>query len=446
MQESYIPKASEWEFCDWINLCTVRKTDDWVSKIWIKDLSWNISEEILETIINSDTYNWKKIVRVYSSWHIFLSDDKKEVFLVTTEKDWKTQHQFTWWSPLEEENQEVIYKYNGVYKFDIQKVRNNAKIRTQNRTWVEIIEEYNEKPLVDWALMENEENWEIYYKLVCLMHFVVKKYEKVLSYTWKENTTWWNWYKIDDLENTENIAPNAYIVSKKTVELLWRLDKTIIITDFSKTLTSHENPTTWWVFAKSWLLGEEYTKERNKYYEEYHNFELQWNVQKTKQWWWEHLDLFSKYWLTKKMINQITNSNYFVKRNWLENFIKTIQEKWIKLFIASSWVSDFIESFLIQNWISDEWIEIYGNSLIFNDNWKVIWFDNKSIVTTLNKWENKFDLEFYWKVILLWDDSSDLDMYNWNCLKIWFCESNEVKWYDIYLWNNGDLNEVLNNI
>jgi len=218
--KSYIPKATESEFCDWINLCTVRKTNDWVSKVWIKDLSWNSSEEILGTIINSDIYNWKEIVRVYSSWHIFLSDDKKEVFLVTTEKNWKIQHQFTWWSPLEEENQEVIYKDNGIYKFDIQKVRNNARIRTKNRTWVEVTEEYNESPLVDWVLMENKENWKIYYKFVCLIHFLVSKYEWILAFTGKENTIWGKWYKIDELPNIENIAPNAYIVSKSAVEKL----------------------------------------------------------------------------------------------------------------------------------------------------------------------------------------------------------------------------------
>lgn len=216
--KSYIPKATEYEFCDWISLCTVRKTDDGVSKIWIKYLSWEINETMLENIINSDTYNWKEIVRIYSSWHVFLSDDKKEVFLVTTEKNGKIQHQFTWWSPLEEENQEVIYKDNGVYSFDIEKVRNNARIRTQNRTWVEVIKEYNKNPLVDWVLMENEENWEIYYKLVCLMHFIVKKYEWILSFTWKENTIWGKWYKINELPNIKNIAPNAFIVSKSAVE------------------------------------------------------------------------------------------------------------------------------------------------------------------------------------------------------------------------------------
>ena len=220
MEKSYIPKATEWEYCEWINLCTVRKTKDWISKIWVKDISWNVKEEILENIINAETYEWKDIIRVYSSWHVFFNEDKDKVYLLTTDKYWKTQYQFTWGSPLEEENKEVIYKVNWVYKFDIEKVKNNARIRTKNRTWVDVVEEYNEKPLIDWVLMENEKNGKNYYKLVCLMHFIVKKYNWQLSYTWKEYTIWWNWYKIDDLPNIDDVAPNAYIVSKKALEIL----------------------------------------------------------------------------------------------------------------------------------------------------------------------------------------------------------------------------------
>lgn len=220
MQTSYIPKATTKEFCDWLSLCSVRKTNEWIQKIWIKLLSGEIKEEILENILNLETYNGKKIIRIYASGHVFLSEDKKKVYLVKTEKEWKIQHQFTGWSPLEQENKEVIFKENDVYKFDIEKVRNNARIRTKNRTWVKIIEEYNEKPLVDWALMENEEAWEIYYKIVCLMHFIVKKYDWIINPTWQEYAVSWAWFDIEDLLKTPNVAPNAYIVSKKSVEII----------------------------------------------------------------------------------------------------------------------------------------------------------------------------------------------------------------------------------
>jgi len=220
MQNSYIPKWEEKEFCEWINLCTVRKNTNWQSKIWIKNLDGKINETLLSEVINSNSYNWKEIIRIYSSWHIFFSEDLEKVFLVSTMRDWKIQHQFTWWSPLEEENKDVIIKDNWVYRFNLEKVKANAKIRTENRIGIKIIEEYNEVPLVDWVLMENEEDWIKYYKLICLMHFIVKKYEWNLWFTWKENTVWADWYTIDELPFTEQVAANAYVVSKSAQEIV----------------------------------------------------------------------------------------------------------------------------------------------------------------------------------------------------------------------------------
>ena len=221
MQKSYIPQIAEDQFCDWMKLCSVRKNRDWDSLIWIKDLSWRVKEEVLATIINAETYEWKKIIRVYASWHIFIDINWKQVLLVTTEKNWKIQHQFTWWSPLEEENKKVIFADGWVYKFDLKKVRNNARIRTKNRTSVLVTEEYNEQnPIVDFVLMETEEDGEIYYKLICLIHFVVKKYEWILTCTWQEDSIDLTRYDIDKLQNTLNIAPNVYIVTKKALEII----------------------------------------------------------------------------------------------------------------------------------------------------------------------------------------------------------------------------------
>jgi len=344
---------------------------------------------------------------------------------------------------IKQNKKDIIFKKDGIYKFNIKKVRENAKIRTKNRTWVEVIEEYNKKPIVDWVLIENEENWETFYKLVCLMHFIVKKYIWNLSYTWKEYTTWWKWYNINELINTSNVAPNAYVVSKKAVEMMWRLDKTIIVTDFSKTLTSSLNSTTWSIFAKSWFLWEKYTIERNNYYNLFHNYEIKWDIEKTKEWWDKHLSLFIKYWLTKEILNKVINNDYFEKREWLDDFMVNLQNKNIKLVIISSWILDVIKIFLSKNWFSQTNIEIFSNKLLFNPNWEVIWFDKRNIITTLDKSNYKRDFDMYWKVILLWDDKGDLSMYNWNCLKIWFCDSNKVNWYDLYLWDKWNINDVL---
>ena len=219
---------------------------------------------------------------------------------------------------------------------------------------------------------------------------------------------------------------------------------TAIISDFSKTITSSNNPTTWSVFAKSWLLGEDYTQERNEYFELYHDYELQWNIEKTKEWWKKHLELFIKYWLTRSLIDQITQyKSYFEPREYLKDFINSIKKNNIDLYITSSWVSDFIESFFLQNSISREWIQILWNKLIFDETWKVIWYDKNSIITTLTKGNHNFGLESYKKVVLLWDVSTDLKMYDWECTKIWFCNKADVEWFDIYLWEDWKLTDIL---
>lgn len=95
MRNSYIPKASIDDFCEGLHLCSVRKKNDGTVHVGVKDLQGNIHEEPLETIINADTYNGKKIIRTYSSGHVFLNENATQVFLITTEKEGKTQHQFT---------------------------------------------------------------------------------------------------------------------------------------------------------------------------------------------------------------------------------------------------------------------------------------------------------------------------------------------------------------
>ena len=223
------------------------------------------------------------------------------------------------------------------------------------------------------------------------------------------------------------------------------MTKIAIVSDFSKTLTDSSNPTTWSVFAKSWLLWEEYTKERDIFFDIYHKFELEWNIEKTKEWWKEHLNLFIKFWLTLELIRKIIrDEKYFKPRKGLEIFFDTIFKKNIEIMIiTSSWISNFVNEFLNYKWVISNNIELIWNTLKVDDRWKVVWYKD-DIITSLNKWQYSSNLWHYEKVVLLWDDESDLDMYNWNnVIKIWFCSEEKIKWYDIYLWKNWNLEEVL---
>jgi HAD superfamily phosphoserine phosphatase-like hydrolase len=187
--------------------------------------------------------------------------------------------------------------------------------------------------------------------------------------------------------------------------------KTLIISDFSKTFTDPSCSTTWSVFAKSGLLGSEYTAERNRLYGEYHDFELAGDLEKTKEWWGKHGELFVTYGLTKELISRIVaDEKYFKPRLGLSEFFKFIQENNISLHIVSSGISQFIEEFLrIHN--APEGIVVYGNELQLKDS-QVVGFDHSSIITTLNKQDGLISTNTDCdKIVLLGDDETDLAMY-----------------------------------
>lgn len=177
MQPSYIPQIEPEHLCEALQLCSVRKHGEeyFVGK---KNQSGNITEVPFSDIANSDMYEGKPLVRTYSSGHVFLDATCEKVWLVTTEKDGKIQHQFTGGSPMEDINKEVFYTVDVVVKIYLDRVEDNADIRTYNRTGAKVTDVWNEIPLVDWVLMENrDETGGDFWKLVCLMHFVVKEYE-----------------------------------------------------------------------------------------------------------------------------------------------------------------------------------------------------------------------------------------------------------------------------
>ena len=211
-----IPKLDPKQLCDAWKLCSVREKN-WEYMVWVKYLDWSQAQISLRDIVDADKYLWLQIIRTYSSWHVFLNEDCNKVYLLTTEKNWIQQAQFTGWSPLEEIYSEIVYNSSEwKTKVDIYKVEDNAIQRTLIRTWVEVTDVYNEMPLVDRVLIERiDDIGEKYWRLVLLMHRVVKDYIGTLWYLRKEQVIDGKRYPIDDLPNLPNIAANAYIVSNK---------------------------------------------------------------------------------------------------------------------------------------------------------------------------------------------------------------------------------------
>jgi len=220
--------------------------------------------------------------------------------------------------------------------------------------------------------------------------------------------------------------------------------KIAFISDFSKTLTASGNPTTWSVFAKSGLLWEWYTEKRNELFHKFHKYELAWDIEQTKLWWKWHLDLFVEYELDQEIIQKvISDEKYFKPREWLDLFFWYLKSSDIGVkIITSSWVSNFIKEFFSFHDIDSSNIQIIGNSLNLNLQWKVTWYKN-DIICSLNKYDHEVDLSLYDHVVLLWDDESDICMYQWdNCTRIWFCDDSR-KGYDIYLWKEWRMDKVI---
>lgn len=210
-----LPKIDPSNLCDLLQLCSLRKDEKNNQFIAIKNAEWIIVDYSARDIIYLDTYEWVEIRRIYSSWHVFLSDDYSKVYLIKTTKRWVSQRQFTWWSPKEDSMKNAIYKTNDTIKFDLQMIELNAETRTKIRTWVEVISVYNEIPAIDRAMIWNQDKntWEKWWNLVCLMHFCVKEYTWILTpQIWDEYVSDWRWFSRDELIENKDIAPNVWLV------------------------------------------------------------------------------------------------------------------------------------------------------------------------------------------------------------------------------------------
>jgi phosphoglycolate phosphatase-like HAD superfamily hydrolase len=227
---------------------------------------------------------------------------------------------------------------------------------------------------------------------------------------------------------------------------------TIILSDFSKTMTDPSCPTTWSVFAKSGLLGEAYKQERDALYENYFKYETASDVEKTREWWKKHGELFVKYELTQELIRSVVaDDQYFKPRAGLREFLNFIMQKDIPVYIVTSGIKNFVDTFFevrfpdFAEWLKTWKWATFGNRLVFDHSWTVVTFDLQSIVTPLSKETNPFWelIKGSERIILLWDSKEDRDMFHWNNV-IPFGFTDGDFWVEaIKLWKNGSFVDLL---
>lgn len=217
----------------------------------------------------------------------------------------------------------------------------------------------------------------------------------------------------------------------------------ILISDFSKTFTTADMPTTWSVFAKSGTLGEAYIRDRDTLFEEYFPHEQSWDVAKTEEWFYRHMELFVRYGLTLEQIDTIVlDDRYFAPRAGVAEFLDTIQEQDIPLYIVSSGITVCIERWfeLRYNYTPDI---IIANEMIL-ENGTVIWVDRESAICPLDK---MIELEFEHgeqEIILIWDNREDTQIIKNPTRTIGFTD--EDRGFDIRLGRDVSMMEVISHI
>ena len=217
----------------------------------------------------------------------------------------------------------------------------------------------------------------------------------------------------------------------------------LVISDFSKTFTAPDMPTTWSVFAKSWILGESYSKDRDALYDEYFHFEQEGNIEKTEEWFYRHAELFAKYNLSQSQIDQIVlDDRYFSPRDGVMEYIDYIKENNISLVIVTSGISQLVLAWFEKRFHYTPDL-VFGNDLVLEDK-MVTGVDIDSIITPLDK---KIEMELddvSEEVILVWDSKEDLSMVAISTKTFWFTD--EEIGFDISLWKGGSMKDIISHL
>lgn len=152
---------------------------------------------------------------------------------------------------------------------------------------------------------------------------------------------------------------------------------TLILSDFSKTLTAPTSKTTWSLFKESGLFPADYAAKRDELFETYRPFELVGDNAMVSEWFGKHLDLLSEYGASGKMAGVVHSSldnETLLPREGLEEFLAYVKDSGTTLRIVSSGISELIQKFLALHGakLSIGFPEktssgIYANDLVLHD-------------------------------------------------------------------------------
>lgn len=214
----------------------------------------------------------------------------------------------------------------------------------------------------------------------------------------------------------------------------------LIISDFSKTFTTADMPTTWSVFVKNGLLGEQYIMDRNKLYDDNIQFEKEGNIEMTEKWFLAHAELFITYWLTQDQIDTVVlDDQYFAPREGVREFLDNLIVEDIPLVIVTSGITNFVLTWIAKRYDYTPEV-IFGNELIM-DNGVAVWIDSDSVTCPLDKMldiESEHGLD---EIVLVGDKIEDTQVVKNPKTSIGFTD--EERGFMFKLGKNGNMKDVI---
>lgn len=184
-----------------------------------------------------------------------------------------------------------------------------------------------------------------------------------------------------------------YINSEKKVEELQKKinkDNICVFLDYDKTITSNESEDSWAASANKEVMGENITKDMNKYYQKYGLIEFDYHIDKAKrekyiiEWYDKCMNLYYQYGLTKEKLKESIDNSKLILREGVKDFLFKLYKNNILVIIFSAGIGNVIEQFLINEECYYNNITIISNFIKFDKNGNMIKFSDH-MIHSLNK-------------------------------------------------------------
>ena len=165
------------------------------------------------------------------------------------------------------------------------------------------------------------------------------------------------------------------IYINKEVNLPIKLDKTVFVFDFDRTITKSDSETSWSIFEHSSLISEDYKIKSIELYNYYRQIEIDINIDSNlknkymEEWVYKQLELLSNYCSSDDMFKQLVReSDSITFRYGLDKFFQKLSKLNIPIIVISAGLGNVVKEALIYHNCFYDNVNLISNMLKFENN------------------------------------------------------------------------------